>query len=160
MMERVRNWFLALSPREQWLVGIAGVVALVTIAIFGVAIPLSNALKAAKADHAEAVVRHGRIKSKVELLEGGEPGRVAGITVPLDRFVGESATETGLEPEEISVEGNAVRLKIASVRPVALFEWLSRLETRGLRARNVRLTPAASGNTVAADIALEREVRK
>ena len=61
MIVRLRNWFMALSRREQWLVGIAGGLAAWVLLVFGIILPALSAIDAAKLELDEAAQRRGQI---------------------------------------------------------------------------------------------------
>ena len=65
MTASLRTWFAQLSPREQWLVGIAGGLAAIVLLIFGILLPAMSAIDNAKIAQDDAVQRRGRIEATV-----------------------------------------------------------------------------------------------
>ena len=65
MLQPLRDWFAGLSGRERWLVGIAGVLALLVIAIYGIVLPLGAAHDDAHARHREAVFSSSRVLARL-----------------------------------------------------------------------------------------------
>ena len=70
MIARSRDWYLGRTKREQVLLAAAGAIGAIVIAVFLIAMPLINGIDNAKGRYEEAVVRHGRIAAKVDLLSG------------------------------------------------------------------------------------------
>ena len=60
MIAAARVWFAALTQREQWLVGSAGVLTAFVVLVFGIIMPALSAVEQAKLDHDAAVQRRGR----------------------------------------------------------------------------------------------------
>ena len=67
MTERLQNWWIGLSPRERWLVGIAGVLAL-GVLVWGLGRPAVAAFVDLENQHRAAIEREGRVAAKVQLL--------------------------------------------------------------------------------------------
>jgi general secretion pathway protein M len=67
MTERLQNWWIALSQRERWLVGIAGVLAL-GVVLWGLGRPAVAAFIDLESQHRAAIEREGRVAAKVQLL--------------------------------------------------------------------------------------------
>ena len=146
MIRRSRDWYLGRTRREQILLAAAGVISVILIAIFLIAIPLNNAIDTARDRYAEAVIRHGRIDAKVEALKGsdGAGGRAPGA--PLIDFVRQSAQAAGFTLDSADAAGaGQVTIRIGSATPQAVFEWLGGLESRGVAGDNLTVDPAPNG---------------
>lgn len=68
MTEAAKNWFIALSRREQILVGIAALLATGVIGFFGIYTPLYGLATDAKRSFYEATMQAGRIEAKAQAL--------------------------------------------------------------------------------------------
>lgn len=154
---RALDWYRGRTRRERWLVSVGGILALFIVALYGVALPLSAALEAARARHDEAVIRAGRIAAKVQLLErAGQAPPPVPPTGVLAAVVSASAAEQGFSVSQLQARGeNRLRLTLPAVRPAALFAWLSGLEAEGIRVGDLRVSALANG-TLSASIELVR----
>ena len=77
--------------------------------------------------------------------------------MPLDQFVGQSAGEAGLTLERAQAQGNdRMDIAIASVRPIALFSWLSTLEGQGVRVVTMSARPSPTAGSISVQAVLER----
>lgn len=147
MMAALRNWFAALSNREQWMVGVAAVLAALVLLIFGVILPSLSAIDRAKIAHDEAVQRRGRIEATVDAALSQKPsGRIAG-GADIDLIVTQDAAEKGFD---LVKSGNAapgqMTFRMDQARAPALFAWLTELEAQGVAVRSVTLRSAANGS--------------
>jgi general secretion pathway protein M len=158
MIARLRNWFLALSRREQWLVGIAAMLAAWVVVIFGIVAPMMSAIDAARDDLDEATERRGRIEAKVDAALARKP-QAAPVIADIDLFVSQAAAEQGFD----IVKGPAgpsgqIALRIESARAPALLGWLSQLEGQGVTVRSISLR-SRNGSSVTVDLQLEGRTR-
>lgn len=147
MMAALRNWFTALSNREQWLVGVAGALAALVLLVFGIIQPGLSAINQAEAAHDEAVQRRGRIEATVDAALAQKPSeRVAG-GADIDLIVTQGAAEKGFD---LVKSGNAapgqMTFRMDQARAPALFTWLTELEAQGIAVRSVTLRGGASGS--------------
>ena len=147
MMAALRNWFTALSNREQWLVGVAGALAALVLLVFGIIQPGLSAIDRAEAAHDEAVQRRGRIEATVDAALAQKPSeRVAG-GADIDLIVTQGAAEKGFN---LVKSGNAapgqMTFRMDQARAPALFTWLTELEAQGIAVRSVTLRGGASGS--------------
>ena len=97
MTERLKNWWLGLSQRERWLVGVAGVLALGVI-LWGLGRPAYAAIVDLETRHRAAIEREGRVAAKVQLL-ASRPAKSFATTVDaaaIDQYLAQSASEIGL----------------------------------------------------------------
>ena len=69
MIERFKIWFSGRSAREQYLLGIAGGLALLMFIIFGVILPAYNAIDSAEKELDAATKRRGNIEASVALAK-------------------------------------------------------------------------------------------
>ncbi|UXC91246.1 type II secretion system protein M [Sphingobium sp. RSMS] len=158
MMERLQALWGERSPREQWMLGVMFALLAVVILWLGVVRPLDAAQRSARDGLREATDRNAAIRAKVKLLKS-LPRTAATVDsgVPLDQFIGQSASEAGLTLERAQAQGaDRVDMAIASVRPVALLSWLSVLEAEGIRIETISARPAATAGSVAVQAVLVR----
>lgn len=146
MIARLRNWFIALSRREQWLVGIAGGLTAWVSLVFGIILPALSAIDAAKLELDEAVQRRGRIEATVDSASRQKPAAQAS-NADVDLIVTQSAAEQGFDLIK-SNSGGAGQLsfRIDQARAPALLAWLSGLEAQGVEVRMITLRGGANGS--------------
>ena len=142
MITRSRDWYLGRTRREQVLLAAAGAICAIVIAVFLIAIPLNNGIDSVKGRYEEAVVRHGRIAAKVDLLAGEDEATGRPPSGPLVDFIRQSAEAAGFTLDAADPAGaGQVSIRIASATPEALFGWLGGLETRGIAVQNLTVDP-------------------
>lgn len=148
-MSRLRDWWRGLTVRERRLIAVMIALIAVVVLWLGIIRPVGDGLARARADHAIAVDRAGRIAAAADALKG------VSATAPvlegaLDQVVGQSAVEAGFTLDTANQEGaGRMTIAIGSARAPALFAWLGGLEARGIAVETISVQPAAGG-TVAA----------
>lgn len=157
MTERLKNWWIALSLRERWLVGIAAVLAL---GVLGWAIgrPALAAVIDVETRHGAAIEREGRVAAKVQLLSQRPAKSVATAidAVALDQYLAQSAGEIGLTLDRNEARGDRqVTIAIATAKAPVLTGWLASLEGQGFVVDQLTITPAADGT-----VGMTAELRK
>ena len=159
MKDSLKNWYQALSQREQILIGILVILLTLTVVFYGIFRPIVSATEAAENDYIEAIEREARIKSKVAVLLDDDVAELTVVTGSLDAFVSQSAGEAGFAIGTIDPQTDgSVNVAIASAKPTALFGWMARIEQSGVAPTMVAVTPAANG-TVSANIRLSKIAR-
>jgi general secretion pathway protein M len=157
MTERLQNWWLGLSQRERWLVGIAGVLAL-AVSLWGLGRPAYAAIIDLEAQHRAAIEREGRVAAKVQLL-AQRPAKSVATTldaVAIDQFLAQSAGEIGLTLDRNEARGQGqATIAIATARAPVLTDWLASLEGQGFVIDQLTIIPAADGT-----VGLTAELRK
>ncbi len=106
MTERLQNWWIGLSLRERWLVGIAGVLAL-GVMLWGIGRPMVAAFIDLESRHRAAVEREGRVSAKVQLLAQRPAKSLAAAVdaVAIDQYLAQSASEIGLTLDRNEARG-------------------------------------------------------
>lgn len=146
MIVRLRNWFMALSRREQWLVGVAGGLAAWILLVFGTILPALSAIDAAKLELDEAVQRRGRIEATVESASQHKPAAQSS-SADIDLVVTQSAAEQGFDIVKSTSGGpGQIAFRIDQARAPALLAWLSGLEAQGVGVRSISMRGGASGS--------------
>lgn len=157
MIAAARMWFAALTRREQWLVGSAGVLTAFVVLVFGIIMPALSAVEQAKLDHDAAVQRRGRIVATVDVALA-KP-RVARTTARanIDVLITQSAGEKGFD---ITTSGNAapgeMRFRIDQARAPALLAWLTELESQNITVSGLTLRTGTNGS-VTVDAQLQQD---
>lgn len=156
MMDAVKTWWGALSTRERWLVGVAGVLAL---GVLGWAIgrPAFAAFFDLETRHRAAIEREGRVAAKVGLL-AQRPAKVAvaADAAAIDQFLAQSAGEIGLTLDRNEARGDRqATIAIATAKAPVLTDWLAGLEAQGFVVDQLTITPAADGT-----VGMTAELRK
>lgn len=157
MTERLQSWWIALSQRERWLVGVAGVLAL-GVVLWGLGRPAVAAFIDLESRHRAAIEREGRVAAKVQLL-AQRPAKSAAATidaVAIDQYLAQSAGEIGLTLDRNEARGaGQATIAIATARAPVLTDWLASLEGQGFVVDQLTITPAADGT-----VGLTAELRK
>ena len=157
MTERLKNWWLALSQRERWLVGIAAVLALGVI-LWGLGRPAYAAIVDLENEHRAAIEREGRVSAKVQLL-ASRPAKSVATAVDaaaIDQYLAQSASEIGLTLDRNEARGaGQATIAIATARAPVLTDWLASLEGQGFVIDQLTITPSADG-TVGATAELRK----
>ena len=158
MMSRIAILWAERSARERWMLGVMFALLAAVILWFGVALPLDRAQRDARQALLEATDRHAAIGAAVKQLKALPRAPAAdGTATPLDQYVGQGAGEAGLTLERAQAQGaNRMEIAIASVRPVALFSWLARLEAQGVRVETLSVRPSPTAGSLSVQAVLVR----
>ncbi len=144
------------SPREQWMLGVMFALLAVTFLWFGIAMPLDRAQRSSREAMHEATDRNAAIRVAVKQLRS-LPRTAVAPQGALDQFVGQSAGEAGLTLERAQAQGNdRMDIAIASVRPIALFSWIARLEGQGVRVETMSARPGPTAGSLSVQALLVR----
>ncbi len=158
MIETMRAAFAERSLRERWMLGVMTALIAAVILWLGVARPVDALRRSARADLMIAVDRNAAIATKVKLLKT-LPASAASVSAgtPIDQYVGQSAAEAGLTLDRADAQGaDRIDTAIASVRPIALFSWLSALEGQGIRVETMSARPSPTAGSVSVNAVLVR----
>jgi type II secretory pathway component PulM len=154
MIAAIGIWFAALTRREQWLLGTAGVLTALVVAIFGILMPILSTIDQARLDHEDAVQRRGRIIASVDAAQQ-QTGQRSTATADIDMLITQSAAEKGFD---LVKSGNGapgqISFRIDQARAPALLSWLTELEGQNVAVRAVTLRPGAN-STVTVDAQLQ-----
>lgn len=151
-MTSLRSWFEGRSVRERRMILVMLALAAVTLVWGGVMRPLGDALAGARTRHADAVIRLGETRARVEAVRLLGRGGAATLPRPLADEVRARAAEAGFTLASVEPDGaDRVRVALQGARPGALTGWLARLENRGLLVERVAYT-ANPDRTVGATI--------
>lgn len=157
MTEKFKDWWTALSLRERWLVGIAGVLAL-GVLLWGLGRPAFAAFADLENQHRAAIEREGRVAAKLQLLAQRPVKSVAATVdaVAIDQYLAQSAGEIGLTLDRNEARGQGqATIAIATARAPVLTDWLASLEGQGFVVDQLTITPAADGT-----VGMTAELRK
>lgn len=156
MTDTLRAWWMGRSAREQRMLLVMFALLAVTILWLGIYRPVDGALSAARARHADAVVRLGEVRAQAAAI--GALGRAgsAAPSGPLLGFVTAEANASGFSAATIAPQGDRrVSVAIPSARPAAVFGWVARLEERGVIVERISAR-ANADRTLALDMTLAR----
>ncbi|QJB70384.1 type II secretion system protein GspM [Parasphingorhabdus halotolerans] len=152
----IKDWFLALSRREQILVGFLAVLLVITGLFYGVIRPVYAGIESAEQRYELAIERQLRIETKVAVLKAPLDIKPVTGNQPLDAFLSQSAGEEGFPVDTINAQTDGrIMMTIGSAKPTALFGWLARLETQGIVVSELNVM-AAPNNVVSANLVLFR----
>lgn len=158
MIERIRQWFVALSQREQYMVAIAGSLTALIVLIFGIALTVS-AIDDAEAAHDAAVERRGRIEAAVANMGSSNGRQTPASLAAIDLVVTQSATEQGFDL--VKAPGSSagqLSFRMERARSPALLAWLAGLEAQGIEVRTLALRSGGNGS-VTVDAQLQQVSR-
>ena len=154
MIAAIGIWFAALTRREQWLLGTAGVLTALVVAIFGILMPILSTIDQARLDHEEAVQRRGRIIASVDAAQQ-QTGPRSTATADIDMLITQSAAEKGFDLVKSGTGApGQISFRIDQARAPALLSWLTELEGQNVAVRAVTLRPGAN-STVTVDAQLQ-----
>lgn len=140
----VRDWYVALTRREQVLVGAAAAIAGTILLVFGLILPLGAAHDAAHVRHREAVLAAGNVMAGLDQLENLPPASGGG---PVSQAVAQLAASEGLVLQSNEPRGNAGAVVIVpTAAPGSALAFLDLLQRQGIVAEQVTITPAADGS--------------
>ncbi|WP_066554974.1 type II secretion system protein GspM [Croceicoccus bisphenolivorans] len=140
----VRDWYVALTRREQVLVGTAAAIAGVLLLVYGLILPLGAAHDAAHVRHRDAVMAAGRVMAGLQQLENAPPARGGG---PVSQAVAQLAASEGLVLQSNEARGNGSAVVIVpTAAPGSALAFLDMLQRQGIVAQQVTITPAADGS--------------
>ncbi|MFN3618813.1 type II secretion system protein GspM [Sphingorhabdus sp.] len=147
MIAAFRLWFAALTQREQYLVGAAGVLTALIVAIFGIAMPVYSMIETAALEHDEAVQRRGRIVATVDAALTPQTVRGSAVATDIDLVVTQGAAEKGFDLVKSSnAPRGQISFRIDQARAPALLAWLTELEAQNVVVRSVTLRSGANGS--------------
>lgn len=155
-MRQVSTWYIGLTRRERVLVSIGGALAAVILLVYGIVLPVGNALDAAATRHREATERAGRVTSGIAALKRAPVARTAALAGPVEQIAGASAQEAGFVVQSNERRGSDMAvLVIPTARPSAALAWLDALGGQGLAVEQITLTPAPDG-TVSINVTVRK----
>lgn len=124
------NWWQSREPREQVLIGIAALLTLVIIGVFGIYQPVKAANADAKLRLQNAAIDQALVRRGVQTLQGtaaieAEPAANADTFRTL---VTRSARGSGLSISRLQNSGDGgLQIVFEDVDPVRLFTWLDQM---------------------------------
>ena len=149
------SWWSERSRREQGLIRLMLVLAVLVLGWLLAVRPLMDARDAAKERHAAAVVALGEARARaVPGLALGAPaaGRV-------DALVARTANEAGFTNARITSQGSErASAVVDAARPQVLFGWVARLEASGLIVERLNAR-TNSDRTVAVELTVRKRGR-
>lgn len=155
MIAGLRHWWIALSPRERVLLGVAAALTCAVLAWL-IARPLYAAWTDLDSRHRAAVERQARVAAKIAILKDvpRSGGAAVAATGPIDAWLRASALERGLTLDRVDARGDAVAtIAIGAARAPVITDWLAALEEQGFVVDQLTMAPAANGAVaVSADL--------
>lgn len=157
MIDKLVNWFEALSLREKVLVGVAAILSALLVAIYVVYFPLTSSIQEKRVEYREALERRVAVEAMAtQAIQKQSSGAVVATAGPLEQMVNQRATEAGFTLEKADPAGNGrVTIAMAQARPAALMKWLAELELEGIVADQIEVK-AGSAGTVSVNATLAR----
>lgn len=157
MIANLKRWFGGRSPREQQMLLVMAGLLVVTV-IWGLYLPIGDALSSAKTRHTDAVIRYGETQARVRAIEQLRKGGPAQLAGPLDTVIRDRASEVGFDLASVGpAPGGGVALAIAKARPAALLGWVATLESAGILVDTLSATDNGD-KTVAVQMTLKAQV--
>ena len=132
-------WWRERSLREQRLLLVMFALVALVLGWLLVIRPLSDALDAAQARHAEAVTALAEVRGRAEALRRLQGERNVSAPLPVDGFVSRTSAQAGFANARIVAQGPArATFALDAVRPQAFFAWVRLMERRGLVVDSLR----------------------
>jgi general secretion pathway protein M len=155
-MGRVSAWYIGLTTRERTLVSVAGVLMALVVLVYGIILPVGDALDDAALRHRLATERAGRITAQLSGLKSAARANAAAPAGPVEQLVGASAQEAGFVIQSNQQRGaDATVIVIPAARPSAALAWIDGLSAQGLAVEQLTMTPAPDG-TVSINLTVRR----
>lgn len=147
MMGSLNQWFVALSRREQILIGILGVLLAGVVVVYAIALPIDRSVDESRQKLADMTLQSGRIAAKTAQLSGvGEAPRPT-LSGELNLLLAGEATERGFTLDRNQPSGtDRAEIAIGSARGPAFLAWLADLESRGVVAEQLSMRRNEAGN--------------
>jgi general secretion pathway protein M len=148
MIVRLRDWYLARTQREQYLLLAMTAIAVPLLVWLLLVRPLSAAYEDALKEHLAAVDRHGRVLALADAIKTAPARpRTQASGADLALVVTEAATQSGISLQGAAPSGpNAVQVTVGGGQATAITQWLRGVEERGLVVEELRLTPLPDGS--------------
>ncbi|MGQ0697573.1 MAG: type II secretion system protein GspM [Panacagrimonas sp.] len=160
---QARERFLALQPRERWMLGVGGVVLFVTLLYLAVWEPIvgAHANRTAALESSRALaIKLEQAAAQVQQSRGRSPGATAGRGTSLMAAVDLASKQSGLGkgPSRIQPEGDReVRVWFEDVSFDLLARWLADLQTRyGINVQTFDVEPQSAPGRVNVRLSLVR----
>ena len=148
-------WWSARTLRERRMLLALALVLLGLLVWLVILRPIALARESAEERLTAAATTLAKARGDAAALKNASvPVRGAPVPLPLDGYLTTAAAEAGLAGIGIAADGaERATVRIANVRPPALFGWIAALEGRGIvvESLSVRANP---DQTVAADAVL------
>jgi len=159
MMNSFKQWYIALTVRERWMVSVAFTLSLALIAIYGFYMPLTRGIAEQRIAYREALERRISIETTVaQLTDKPKQHSRSAPATPLDQWINGRAVEAGFALDGVTLEGEGrASFSIASARPASLMKWLAENEAAGVVVDSAGITPAGP-DTVAVKLVVARTV--
>lgn len=140
----ISTWWQGLEPRERLLIGIAGLLSLITVAVFGVIQPISAAKAEARVSLERANQDKDLVERSLQRLRSASANRL-GPAADNDEFrtwVTSSARAEGLSIARLqNGSDGTLELLFSDVDPTRLYAWLDEVSgVAGGHVVNANLT--------------------
>lgn len=158
----MREWFEALAPREQVMVGFAGALTVLIVAWLGIWAPLdggADRLERSVAAHRQTIAQARRLEGRLS-APGAARSTVAGrnqsLVVIVDSTIRERGLAASLRRSQPTGQ-DSIRLQFENAAFDTLVEWLGDLAGRyGLEVSSASFLNRAEPGRVDSTITLER----
>ena len=139
MKSALESWWRLRSEREQRLLLVMFVLLALVLVWLLVVRPLDDALDSAKRRHDEAVTALAEARARAGPAGAAPVAATASAPLPVDSYLGRTATEAGFTGARIVAQGPArATVAIDAARPPAFFAWVRLLEQNGLAVESLR----------------------
>lgn len=140
-MNEFKNWFLQNSPREQLLLGVGGVVLLLTLLYAGVLMPLSKDRNKQLINNQSLLAQQQHVRELAAEVMAQEQGGGA-QHASLAQVINTSLRNHSLRMEDFQPTGEQnVRVRLAKAEFNLVMAWLDELENKeGVQIKEVSVT--------------------
>lgn len=144
-----RERFMALQPRERWIVGVGGIALVLTILFLAVWEPAVKAKRERAAGLESARVIAQKLEQAAAQVQAGPSGALAGRGVSLLAAVDQATKQSGLgkAPTRMEPEGDReVKVWFEAVPFDGVVPWLAMLQDRyGISVQTLDVEPESIG---------------
>ncbi|MEO1043981.1 MAG: type II secretion system protein GspM [Pseudomonadota bacterium] len=153
-MDGIKQWFTALTLREQILIGVLAALLALTALFYGVVRPLWLGSWNAETSYRQTALRAAGVQARLDLLAEAPPPRAPVSNGPLATQISADAAERGFALESNVAGGSDMTtITLSGANATALMQWLLALEKQGVVVQQLSMQPIAQGNVaVRADL--------
>lgn len=146
-MAGLKQWFTGMTPREQWLIGVLGVLLALTALFYGLVRPLWLGSWEAETSYKQTALRAAGVQARLDLLANTPLPEPVSASGPLTVQISADAAERGFALESNVSGGNDMTtIALTGANPTAFMQWVLALEQQGVVVQQLSMQPVMQGN--------------